>query len=527
MRTESALRRGIAAGLLAPVLAGLIAVPAAATPGGVLPRVTGPIAQNSRSHAFGAAAHQAVPENLAASGYTEAEYFLSGRANVYTWPAGAPAAVRTSNAPYTTRLLVRKPATGKRFSGKVVVEMLNPSNLFDLNIGWAMLRRQLIADGDAWVGITIKPVSVAALQNFDPVRYAPLSLANPLPVTDPANCANPLTLIPGDSSRVTENGLAWDIYSQVGALLRGNRTDNPLRYGERHNPPVQRLYGFGYSQTGGYLYNYVNGIQPLVVRATGRPLYDGYLVAVAGGSFVGAAPMNQCDPAPPIGDPRRQFDHAGTPILHLMSQSDYLMGIDSRRPDSDMPGDHYRGYEMAGAGHATPDELHASAKPADIVKAGRQVPAPGCDQGPRSPFPSQIFFDAALRNLDHWVTGKAIPPRAAPITVHNGTPATDRFGNVMGGLRSPYLDVPTATWSGTSTGPSFCAIAGHVTPLPAATLAQLYPTHDHYVRQVAASTARLVTARYITPADGTRLIREAIHAPVPDRGTAPRRQPQR
>lgn len=38
--------------------------------------------------------------------------------------------------------------------------------------------------GDIWVGITIKPVSVAALQCFDPVRYGALSFAH----TQPAGC---------------------------------------------------------------------------------------------------------------------------------------------------------------------------------------------------------------------------------------------------------------------------------------------------------------------------------------------------
>jgi len=33
------------------------------------------------------------------------------------------------------------------------------------------------------------------------------------------------------------------------------------------------------------------------------------------------------------------------------------------------PGDKYRHYEMAGAGHATTDELYYSADPDDIVKA--------------------------------------------------------------------------------------------------------------------------------------------------------------
>ena len=38
--------------------------------------------------------------------------------------------------------------------------MLNPSNRFDLNIGWAMAHRQMVRNGDAWVGITDKPIDV-------------------------------------------------------------------------------------------------------------------------------------------------------------------------------------------------------------------------------------------------------------------------------------------------------------------------------------------------------------------------------
>jgi hypothetical protein len=46
--------------------------------------------------------------------------------------------VRTPGAPYTTRVLVRRPAKASRFSGNVIVEILNPSNAFDLNIGWGL-----------------------------------------------------------------------------------------------------------------------------------------------------------------------------------------------------------------------------------------------------------------------------------------------------------------------------------------------------------------------------------------------------
>jgi hypothetical protein len=152
----------------AAALTGAVAAPAmGATP---LPKVTGPIPATATSYPFGAADHEGVPEDLRKVGYAEREYFVSGNANVYDWPAPGPAVVRTSDAPYTTRILVRRPARASRFSGSVVVEMLNPSNLFDLNIGWAMMHKQLVRNGDAWGGITAKPISVEALKNFDPQR---------------------------------------------------------------------------------------------------------------------------------------------------------------------------------------------------------------------------------------------------------------------------------------------------------------------------------------------------------------------
>ena len=86
---------------------------------------------------------------------------------------------------------------------------------------------------------------------------------------------------------------------------------------------------------------------------------------------------------------------------------------------------------------------------------------------------------------------------------------------MVGGLRSPYLDVPTSTWFGSTAGGGFCFIAGHEEPLPEATLQTLYPTHGAYVRAVAEDTARLVAGRYITAYDGLDLIREAAQADIP------------
>jgi Alpha/beta hydrolase domain len=458
-----------------------------------------------------------VPEDLSKVGYVEEEYLVSGTANVYSWPAPGPAIVRTAGAPYTTRMLVRRPANSARFSGDVIVEILNPSNAFDLNIGWAMMNRQIVANGDVWVGVTGKPIDIDALKNFDPVRYGSLSMANPLPLDDPANCLNPVGSVT-PPTRATEDGLVWDIYSQVGAWVRSDAASNPLGHPAKgaKAKPVRHVYGFGYSQTGGFQFDYINAIQPRVIASDGKPMFDGYIVAVASGRFVGLVPINQCEATPlSTTDPRYQFQDAGTPIIHVMSQSDYLFGVSLRRPDGDTYPDLYRHYEMSGAAHATPDELYYSAAPADIIKAGRPVPPLSCNEGPRSRFPSHIFFDAFLQNLEQWVEAGVAPPHSDPIVVQNGQPVLDAYGNVTGGLRSPFLDVPTSTWYASSTGSSFCFIAGHEVPFSQAQLDALYRNHGSYVSQVAHDVSSLVGGRFITRSDGSDLMTDAAHSSVP------------
>lgn len=484
-----------------------LAFPAiAATP---VPAARWPLAVTAASYPFGAADHTLTPEDLKREGYIEEEFLISGTANVYDWTKPGPATVRTANAPYTTRVLVRRPTSRSKFSGNVAVEMLNPSNQFDLNIGWALSRKEFMRKGDAWVGITAKPISVAALKTFNPERYKDLAWANPVALSDARNCA----MVATDSQRTTENGLVWDINTQIGAWLRSRARSNPLLYGAGANAahPVKHLFGWGYSQTGGFLATYANAIHPLDVQANGKPMFDGYLI----GASAGVTAINQCAGPIPPGDPRGQIHDTGVPVIRAMTQSDYLGASARRQPDSDTPTERFRHYELAGAGHATPNELNFAAASADIVKAGRTVPPMSCNEGPRSRFPSSVGFNAAWRNLTEWIEKGISAPHAEAIKIENGKPVLDPFGNLMGGVRSPFLDVPTAVWSGSSTGQSFCFIAGNEKPFDAFQLKKLYPDHKTYQRQVAANVAKLVKERWITREDGDELIAEAKKASIP------------
>jgi hypothetical protein len=221
--------------------------------------------------------------------------------------------------------------------------------------------------------------------------------------------------------------------------------------------------------------------------------------------LTGPSPINQCAERIPAGDPRRPIRNAVVPVIHVMSQSDYLGWVPNRREDSDIRGDQYRHYDIAGAGHATPDELWYAARAEDIVKGGRTPPAVDCDQGPRSRFPSSIAFNAIYRNLKAWVEDGTPPPPSQNIEVVDGRPVLDAQGNVKGGVRSPFLDVPTSTWNGNSTGQSFCRIAGHEIPLIPPQLAALYPSQQAYEDAFRKRVDELVGARFITPEDGITL----------------------
>jgi hypothetical protein len=458
------------------------------------------------SHPFGAANHTRIPEDLSVIGYVEEEFLISGTANVYDWPAPGPAVVRTPDVPYTTRLLIRRPANKSKFSGTVAVEMQNPSNLFDLNLGWTISHKEFARNGDVWAGITAKPTSVVALKKFDPSRYARLNWANPLPLDDPRNCAR----VANDSDRATENGLVWDMNSQVGAWLLSRDPTNPLLYGVAASAPhpVQHLIGWGYSQTGGFLYTYINAIHPLDVKANGKPIFDGYLVATA----TPTVPVNQCAAQIPQNDSRRELRDVGVPVMRVMTTSEYLSfggGVAARLPDSDTPPNLTRNYEIAGAAHATPDELNFAASPADIEKAGRPVPPMDCNEGPRSRFPNGPAFNAIFHNLNLWIRKGTPPPKAEPIDVQDGKAKLDKVGNVIGGVRSPYVDVPTSTWYGSSTGESFCRIAGHEVPFDDAKIKELYPTHKAYVDAVKADADKLVKGRFMIRQDGEEMVEAA------------------
>lgn len=483
------------------------------------PSVEGPIAVTAQSHPFLGSAWANVPVDLSRYGYVEEEFFVRGRASVYRYGPNRQIEVLAADAPYTNRILVRRPRDPKRFNGLIVVDLLNASSARDVSYNWPDQLGYLLDNGYGYVAVTSKPIAVAALKAFDPARYAALSWANPLPPSQ--RCPNPgPPLFSGWSTPETEDGLLWDIAAQTGALLRSDGRDNPF-----HGHRVQAIYLVGHSQSGAYVAQYARDFQPILRLANGKPVFDGFLQTGSSGLSM----INQCTPALPYSDPHVAMRSA-TPLIRIMNLTDFyhfgpIEPYLQRRADSDQPGDLFRLYEMAGAEHVSAEAAKYNASDADQNRSGYPPDLfLACVQTTPSDFPHAPILNAALEHLDQWRRGMP-PPHATRIVVDRPGAAhaqsvLDSDGNVQGGARSPAIDVPIASYGGKSTPladkpETGCNNQGYKVPFTPARLKELYPTHAEYVAKVRASVARLRQQRWLTDWDAHKIIAAAEAAAVP------------
>jgi hypothetical protein len=475
-----------------------------------LPHIGPKLPETKASHAFLSSAYLKKPLDLSRYGYVEEEYLISGQARVFEWSHKVLA-----QGSYTTRILVRRPRDRQRFNGTAIVEPLNPSTAVDLPIMWAESHEQMLADGYAWVGITIKPNTIESLKKFDPTRYA--SVAMPNPGARPRCEAKDINPWSQPTAPSHETGLAWDMLSQLGRLLKEDSPANPLGYA------AQRLYMTGQSQTAGYARTYASVFGTTVIDSKGKPLFDAYLYS---GSPPWQVPLNQCAKDFPPGDPRLITPAVGVPIIELFAQGDIGTNIETRRADADGPRDLFRRYEIAGASHTDPwEELSfASAEEMSRIEAGATAAArDACtpENVTRSDFPVRYVFNAAWRNLDAWVRHGVAPPRAArlELKVEAGEPFVpdkafleDNLGNAKGGVRTPYVDVPTARWVGAKAGPFRCLFLGYKIEFDPARLRSLYKGRDDFVNRVRARATELERQRWLTSGDAAEIVREAERA---------------
>jgi hypothetical protein len=480
------------------VLIALVGAALAAGQGVVVPKFAGPIPVTADSYPFLDAGHSLVPYDLAKYGYVEQEFIVSGTANVYDWAADGALTVKTPNAPYAARILVRRPANAAKFSGAVVVEPLGAVRRFDWAIMYGYLNEHMMENGDAWVGITM-PAASDALKKFNPTRYAAVNFANP----------NPGEACPGAKGgpAAMEEGLRWDMISQVGALLKS--------YSLAGSP----FAGFGVE----WLYmtsqfpdvvTYLDAIHAHARLANGKPVYDGYLLRNPGAP----SRISQCAPAPARNDPRSVVAKVDVPVIEVVAQGEVPDSIAQRRPDSDEPGNKFRRYEVAGAAH-----IDRWAYDRGFPTFADQTASGGATQGtPEFPLNAKcdapfsfstdtrlkFVYDSTLVHLDAWARKGTPAPKAPPVEVKDGAVVMDAAGNGMGGVRSPWVDVPAATYF-TGTTPAACREFGHTIVFDEARMASLYGSEKNYQAKFDQSVDQLVKAGWFTASDGKKMKAEA------------------
>ncbi|AXY25490.1 hypothetical protein CL176_05465 [Suicoccus acidiformans] len=174
--------------------------------------------------------------------------------------------VKAEAQAYRTRIFVRKPVKPADFSGRMYLDIYNASNGYGIEDVWRRSYQYYIENGHIYIGITSKPVNVQSLEKIDYNRYKSLYWVN-IQAEDVPEIINPIKAIPG-----TEEGLIWDMLSQLGYLIKTNQAPFLANYA------VEELYMTGQSQSGIYLNTYVYFFHSYV-----QEIFDGFLTVLGAG----------------------------------------------------------------------------------------------------------------------------------------------------------------------------------------------------------------------------------------------------
>ncbi|RZI82838.1 MAG: hypothetical protein EOP38_14710 [Rubrivivax sp.] len=421
-------------------------------------------------------------DHLADHGFIEREFIISGVARKFkgSGTLGADgqwnATVVSGNTPYNTLMIVRRPTDPAKFNGIVIVEWLNVSTGYPLDVDWGMAREAILREGYAYVGVNVQKVGIQGIQKLTAYgdRYAQAS-------------------IPDDD-------ISYDILSQAGQALRDQ---SALVLGGLK--PL-KLIASGHSQSAMRLVTYANAIQPL------DQVFDGIFIHGRGNTGV---KMASGDNLPSVAALRAD---SKVPIFLLQAEMD--VATFGTKTSKQIDTDRVRHWEVAGSAHADQYLLDNIAS-----VSGREVgwTPPVCS----SPYNAMPFYETEIAAFDHlknWMLN-GTPPPVAPRLQRDwlGGIKKDANGNALGGLRLPEIDVPIAKYghANFTTGSlAFldlfaCVAGGNTNYFKADKLKALYPTHADYVGKYKAAADAALAKGYIRPVEYVNALKRAQAAQVP------------
>lgn len=416
--------------------------------------------------------------------YVEKEFFISGMARTFKGTGTLKtdgkwtATVDTTANPYKTAMIVRRPATAAQFNGIVLVEWLNVSSGYPLDVDWGMNREEILRKGYAYVGVANQKVGMEGVKKLTQYgdRYV--------------------------TGSVSDDDLSYDILSQTGQAVKDQFA--VILGGLR---PVKVLAS-GHSQSAMRLTTYANAIQPL------DNVFDGIMIH---GRANGGISIGSNGSKVPLGYTSIRAD-SKVPVFQIQSQMDVSLNSGTSKATDSAK---VRYWEVAGAAHA--DEYLLT----DIYSASaREVgfDRPSCSK-PHNAMPFYMAQNAVLRHLSNWAKN-GTPPPAAPRMKRNwlGSLMKDANDNVVGGLRLPEIEAPIATYGNanfTKGSLAFldlfaCIAGGYTEYFDKAKLKTLYPTHADYVAKFKKAADAALAAGHILPEDHVKAMQRAQVAPIPE-----------
>jgi hypothetical protein len=228
-------------------------------------------------------------------------------------------------------------------------------------------------------------------------------------------------------------------------------------------------------------------------------------------------------------DPRRVIGAHGVPVVELLSEGESETHRAVLRPDADGPADRYRLYQVAGTGHVT-GRRELTTNRLQMQDRGwpeqlREVTEQHSDG--RMDLVARAVFHA----VDRWAADGTAPPVMAErfgyadpagdatrgVMPESLPLARDADGNVLGGIRTPWAQVPAAAYFPHSSpvpgrcnpaphapysDPAMLAdLVAHMKPFTAAELTRRYGGRAGYLSRLEAAGQAAVAAGWLLAAD--------------------------
>ncbi|WP_282596011.1 alpha/beta hydrolase domain-containing protein [Spongiibacter thalassae] len=433
-------------------------------------------------------AFNAWPWSLDEYDYEELEFFITGSA----LPYGAEG----ESQDYKTRFMVYRPKNPADFNGIAIVEWSNVTAQFDIPLDLVWSHPYVFKKGYMYVTVSAQEAgicgdstntgqcSATSLKSWNAERYGSLEH-------------------PGDD-------YSFDMFSQIIQSLRQNNGNTSLdAYAD-----VSKVIAAGQSQSGMRMNQYLcNGAD-----ADARVVDAVFSDADTGVEIT-------CRPRVPT--IQMWTEDSAIPV-EVTSKPNHEIWMVAGAPHEDKWQAVFQSEFTAKNNFGAEPSVSAEEIRESAGNWGQEGPVAGAGSAACLPegnaYPRRYVVDAAFHALTVWMTTGLKAPTAPPLLFNNDTapvegsvPAgvtppvfqTDQHGNALGGLRLPVMDVPVATYLG-----STCFLFGQSFPFSLATNSTLYNSEDDYIEKFNESVNSAVSNGFLLREDAEDMMRRACAFPV-------------